>query len=140
MKRAQPFSIFSRRWMTGQVAFVSVAVLCLLAAPGQSPAQDAGVSGIPPGPGNVRGLNGSVGDPSGIGNAARVPAIPPPAITPVTPVTVSPPAAYRTVPAPRAVKMNRTRVAASKSGRSAKTTVRERNRQFDGVPNICRGC
>lgn len=32
-----------------------------------------GVSGIPPGPGNVGGNNNSVYDPSGIGNASRIP-------------------------------------------------------------------
>src|SRR5258708_27021682 len=53
-------------------------------------AQDAGVSGIAPGPGNVNGLNGSIRDPSGIGNAAKVPALPQPAIRPVTPTTVAP--------------------------------------------------
>ena len=83
MKRAKLVSIFSRGWTVARAAFVSVAVLCLVAAPARSPAQDAGVSGIPPGPANARGLNGSVNDPSGIGNAAKVPAIPPPAISPV---------------------------------------------------------
>jgi hypothetical protein len=68
--------------MIGRRAFLTVAVLGLLAAPSRSPAQDAGVSGIPPGPANARGLNGSVNDPSGIGNAARVPAIAPPKISP----------------------------------------------------------
>ncbi len=55
MTRAQLVSIFSRGWMIRRVAFVSVAVLSLLAAPSRSPAQDAGVSGIPPGPANARG-------------------------------------------------------------------------------------
>jgi hypothetical protein len=141
MTCAQLVSIFSRGWMTGRAAFLAVAVLAVLAAPSRSPAQDAGVSGIPPGPANARGLNGSVNDPSGIGNAARVPAIPPPAITPVMPSTVSPPAGYRTFPVQRAVKIRRTRYAASRSRRSAKATVRERDRLLDGkVPSICRGC
>src|SRR6267154_6675432 len=106
MRRAQPVSIFARGWMIGRVAVISVAVLGLLASP--APAQDAGVSGIPPGPANARGLNGSVSDPSGIGNAAKVPAIPPPAISPVPVPTVSPPTAYRTFPVQRAAKMKRT--------------------------------
>ena len=89
MNRAQLVSMFSRGWMTGRAAFTSVAILVLLAAPGRSPAQDAGVSGIAPGPANARGPNGSVNDPSGIGNAAKVPAIPPPAISPVNPPSVS---------------------------------------------------
>ena len=69
MKRAQLVSIFSRGWMIGRAALVSVAVLGLLAAPGTSPAQDAGVSGVLPGPANARGLHGSVNDPSGIGTS-----------------------------------------------------------------------
>ena len=75
MRRAHSASILSRERMIGRAACV-VAVLALLAAPGRSPAQDAGVSGIPPGPANARGLNGSLNDPSGVGNAARVPALP----------------------------------------------------------------
>src|ERR1700676_5728638 len=98
MRRTQPVSILSRRWTSTSAVFAGVALLCLLAAPARSPAQDAGVSGIPPGPANARGLNGSVNDPSGIGNAARVPAIPPPVITPVVPPTLSAPvASYRPV-------------------------------------------
>jgi hypothetical protein len=36
-------------------------------------AGSTGVSGIPPGPGNAGGNNNSVYDPSGIGNASRIP-------------------------------------------------------------------
>src|SRR3977135_125178 len=111
MRRAQPVSIFARGRMIGRVAFMSVAVLGLLASPAPARAQEAGVSGIPPGRANARGLNGSVSDPSGIGNAAKVPAIPPPVITPVpVPTVSSPTAGYRTFPAQRAVKMRRTRL------------------------------
>jgi hypothetical protein len=143
MKFAQLVSIFSRRWMTGRAAFLAVAVLCLVAAPARSPAQDAGVSGIPPGPANARGLNGSVNDPSGIGNAARVPAIPPPVITPVVPSTLSAPvASYRPVPVQRTVKVRRTRAAASRSRRSAShASVTKQDMPVEGkIPNICRGC
>jgi hypothetical protein len=143
MRRAQLVSIFSRRWRIGRAALFAFAVLALLAAPARSPAQDAGVSGIPPGPANARGLNGSVNDPSGIGNAARVPAIPPPTITPVTPPTLSAPAAaYRTFPMQRAVKIRRTRLAASRSRRAAAhAAVREQVKPIEGrIPSICRGC
>jgi len=142
MSHAQPVSIFSREWMTGRAALLTVAVLCLLAAPGRSPAQDAGVSGIPPGPANARGLNGSVNDPSGIGNAARVPAIPPPTITPVMPSAASPSASYRALPVQRAVKIRRTRFAAARlHGAAARATVRERDRLLDRkIISICRGC
>src|SRR5258707_3429516 len=141
MKHTQPVSMFSRGWTVGRAAVLAVTVLGVLSAPARSPAQDAGVSGIPPGPANARGLNGSINDPSGIGNAARVPAIPPPTITPVMPTTVSPPAAYRTFPLQPAVQIKRTRYAAGRSRRPAKATVRERDRPTDGkVPTICRGC
>src|SRR4030088_2748017 len=116
MRRAQFVSMFSRGWMAGRAALASVAILVLLAAPGRSPAQDAGVSGIAPGPANARGPNGSVNDPSGIGNAAQVPAITPPAISPVRPPPVSAPTSYRTLPVQRAVKMRRTRFWASHIG------------------------
>ena len=144
MSHARLVSMFSRGWMTGRAVLLSVAVLGLLAVPSRSPAQDAGVSGIPPGPGNARGLNGSISDPSGIGNAAKVPAIPPPAISPVpVPTVSSPTAGYRTFPAQRAVKMRRTRLAASRSSRPSATraAVREQGKLLNGkVPSICRGC
>ncbi|MDP1881415.1 MAG: hypothetical protein Q8K88_00895, partial [Bradyrhizobium sp.] len=54
-----------------------MALAAVLAAPAKSFAQDAGVSGIR-GPGSAGGLNNSVNDPSGIGNAARIPPPPPP--------------------------------------------------------------
>jgi hypothetical protein len=142
MRRAQLVSTFSRRWMIGRMALVSVAVLGLLAAPQKSPAQDAGVSGIPPGPANARGLNGSVNDPSGIGNAARAPAIPPPTITPVVPPTIAPSAGYRAAPVQGVVKIRRTRFAKSRYRRSvARAAVKEQDRLIDHkITSICRGC
>jgi hypothetical protein len=133
MRRTQLVSIFFP---------LSVALLCLLAAPSGSPAQDAGVSGIPPGPANARGLNGSVNDPSGIGNAARAPAIAPPTIAPVVPPSVSPSAAYRPLPTQRAVKIKRTRFSKSKlRGSAARAAVREQDRLVDHkITSICRGC
>ena len=135
-------SIFSRGWITGRAALLMVAILGLLAAPSRSPAQDAGVSDIPPGPGNARGLNGSISDPSGIGNAAKVPAIPPPATSPVPIPTLSPPTAgYRTLPAQRAVKMRRTRLAARSRPLATRAAVREQDKLLNGkIPSICRGC
>jgi hypothetical protein len=142
MRHAQPVSIFPRGSMTRK-AFRSVAVVCVLAAPATSPAQDAGVSGIAPGPANARGLNGSVNDPSGIGNASRVPAISPPTITPVTPPTLSPPAtAYRTLPVQRVAKIRRTRPAASRSRRApARKATSEQDKPVETkIPSICKGC
>jgi hypothetical protein len=72
-----------------------------------------------------------------------VPAIPPPAITPVIPPTVSVPSAgYRTFPVQRAVKVRRTRFATSRSRRgAARAAVRERGGMIDGKSiSICRGC
>jgi hypothetical protein len=150
MRRAQTVSIF-HGWTTGRVALVSLALLCLLASPSPSPAQDAGVSGIPPGPANARGLNGSVNDPSGIGNAAKMPALPSPRIAPVPVPAVSPSAGYRSfAPAAsyrplqvrRAAKGKRTRVAATRSRPSAaKAHVSDEDKQIDRkIISICRGC
>jgi hypothetical protein len=144
-------SVFSGRWMAGKTIFASLAILCLLAAPARSPAQDAGVSGIPPGPGNVNGLNGSIRDPSGIGNAAKIPALPQPTITPVMPPTVAPSAGYRSyspaysfrpIHVRRAVKAKRTRYASKRAHHAAdKTHVSKQDRRTDyGVTSICRGC
>lgn len=46
---------------------------------GQAGAGNVPISGIPPGPANIGGLNNNNVDPSGIGNASKVPplAIPP---------------------------------------------------------------
>ncbi len=67
--------------MFGKSAFFALALAASLVAPMKSLAQiagDAGVSGIPHGPGSAGGLNNSVNDPSGIGNAARIQSPPPP--------------------------------------------------------------
>ena len=45
---------------------------------GSAGAGMTGVSGIPAGPGSVGGTNNSINDPSGIGNASKVTAPPPP--------------------------------------------------------------
>jgi hypothetical protein len=72
-----------------------IAILAVMAAaPAASFARMAGqpgmgnvpISGIAPGPANAGGMNNVVVDPSGIGNAARVAAPPPPRISaPVIP-------------------------------------------------------
>ena len=142
--------ILSRGWISGRAACVSFAILCLLASPARSPAQDAGVSGIPPGPANARGLNGSVNDPSGIGNAARVPTLPQPTIAPVTPPSLSgsayrsfsPAGASRPLQVRRAVKRKRTRFAVTRSrGSAAKAHVSDEDKEIDRkIISICRGC
>jgi hypothetical protein len=122
------------------------AVLATLLATG-SLAQDAGVSGIAPGPGNVNGLNGSIRDPSGIGNAAKVPALPQPAIRPVTPTTVAPLNSTRPVLRQgsvrvRTIRQRRTRFASSHARHGVeRAAVRENDRLLKhGLSSICRGC
>lgn len=127
-------------------SIVLAAVLATLLATG-SLAQDAGVSGIAPGPGNVNGLNGSIRDPSGIGNAAKVPALPQPAIRPVTPTTVAPLDSTRPVLRQgsvrvRTIRQRRTRFASSHARHGVeRAAVRENDRLLKhGLSSICRGC
>ena len=124
---------------------VVVLALVLLAAPANSVAQDAGVSGIPHGPGSAGGLNNSVNDPSGIGNAARMPPPPPPpSITVPTVPSAAPLVSTRVSPGVR-LRVRHTKQAATSSRRetrrsSGRAAVRERNRMIDGKFSICRGC
>jgi hypothetical protein len=80
--------------MSTKTAGIAFALFILLSAPTASFARMAGeagagnlpISGIPPGPANVGGLNNATVDPSGIGNASRMAPLPPPHITvPVIP-------------------------------------------------------
>ncbi len=80
--------------MSDTSATIALALLVALAAPAASYARMAGeagmgnvpISGIPPGPANVGGLNNVLVDPSGIANASKVAPLPPPRITaPVVP-------------------------------------------------------
>jgi hypothetical protein len=48
---------------------------------GQAGTGNLAISGIPPGPANVGGLNNVTADPSGIGNAAKLAPLPPPHIS-----------------------------------------------------------
>jgi hypothetical protein len=107
-------------------------------------AQDAGVSGIPRGPGNAGGLNNSVNDPSGIGNAARIPPPPQPNIAvPVVPsaapmvsTRVSPTVTPRTRIYRRAATLSRSETRRS----SVRSSARARSKPVDSKFNICRGC
>lgn len=68
---------------------VKIIALLLLAAPAASYARMAGeagmgnipISGIPPGPANLGGMNNVIADPSGIANASKMAPLPPPRIT-----------------------------------------------------------
>ena len=141
MKHSLFGSIFSFKWLI----LLTVAVLSILASPGRSTAQDAGVSGIPPGPANARGLNGSISDPSGIGNAAKMAPLRQPDLRPVPVPRVSPPVvtqSARSAPVPATVKIRRTRSATSESKRAAgSAAVGAQDKQLDRkMISICKGC
>jgi hypothetical protein len=145
MAHAQGSSFLLGKQIGGKTVLIAVALATLLALP--SLAQDAGVSGIPPGPGNANGLNGSIRDPSGIGNAARLPAIPPPTIRPVTPTIAAPLSATRPLVRQgstrvRTVKLRRQRFSSSRAQHNAeRTAIRENDRLLNhGITSICRGC
>lgn len=131
------------------VAFRTVlhhAVLAGLAASfllaGSAHSQDSGTSGIPLGPANINGLNGSVRDPSGIGNAARLPPLPQPNLAPVPVPSMAPLTSTQPVYSPR-LRYERQWQHLSKRQRAKleRQTVKENDRLLRyGVPSICRGC
>ncbi len=143
MAHAQNGSLFFGIRGSGAVLAVTLATLVATA----SLAQDAGVSGVPPGPGNVNGLNGSVRDPSGIGNAAKMPPLPEPTIRPVTPTTVAPLNATRPLLRQGSARVGgmkppRARFASSHARRSTeRAAIKENDRLLNhGITSICRGC
>lgn len=130
--------------MFGKSAFLVLAVAASLAANATSLAQDAGVSGIR-GPGSAGGLNNSVNDPSGIGNAARIPAAPsPPNITAPSVPSAAPMSSTRVSPAvTRRGRIYRraATVSRSESRRTpSRASARARSKPVDGKFSICRGC
>ncbi len=130
--------MFGKSWV-----FVLGFAICL-AAPAPTLAQDAGVSGIPRGPGSAGGLNNSVNDPSGIGNAARIPAPPPPSMAvPVVP-SAAPPVSSRLSARPAPIVRRATRQEARASRRelrrSSSRASRVREKLLDSKFSICRGC
>jgi hypothetical protein len=117
-------------------ALLSLAMLWPVAAP----AQDSGTSGIPLGPANINGLNGSVRDPSGIGNAARP--LPPPNLNPVPLPGGVPLTSTRPAYTPR-VRITKRWQHLSKRQRQRleRAAVKENDRLLSrGVTSICRGC
>jgi hypothetical protein len=118
---------------------LALAFVAGLTAPMKSFAQDAGVSGIPHGPGSIGGVNNTINDPSGIGNAARLPPLPSPSTAvPVVPSTA--PIASRSTPI--ATGGNRRVATFYRRGlrRSAHRTVRPGDKLLDQKLSICRGC
>ena len=122
-----------------------LAVLGSLLAPMTGLAQDAGVSGIPRGPGSVGGQNNSINDPSGRGNTIAPP--PPPAMAVPTAPSGSPAASSRLSPRyTQVVRVRRHGKTVSRRGSrrhpaDAETRVRDRqDRKLDRTLSICRGC
>jgi hypothetical protein len=129
--------------MFGKPSFFALAFVSCLAASAPMLAQDAGVSGIPRGPGSAGGLNNSVNDPSGIGNAARIPAPPPPSMAvPVVPSAAPPVSSRLSRPAPGVRKVSRqeARAARRELRRSPARASRAREKLLDSKFSICRGC
>jgi len=131
--------------MFGKSCFFALALAGCLAAAAPCFAQDAGVSGIPRGPGSVGGLNNSLNDPSGIGNAARIPSPPPPSMAvpavPSVAPSVSSRVSSRSTPTLRRAIRQRTAASRREFRRSdARASVRTRDRLLDSKLNICRGC
>ena len=127
------------------LVFLALAFLTGLTAPMKSLAQDAGVSGIPHGPGSAGGVNNSINDPSGIGNAAKIPPLASPSISvPVVP-SASPAVSSRGLPAATRIvtRVNRRTGALSRRElrrASSHETVRPRHKLIDRELSICRGC
>ncbi|MBA2397132.1 MAG: hypothetical protein H0V72_00190 [Bradyrhizobium sp.] len=133
--------------MSGHSALVRFAVLLSLIVPGSAAAQfappagsagagNSAINGIPYGPANPS----VVGDPSGIGNASRMP--------PLGTNTPAPPASYGSVNtspsgsrvAPRYVGSSQ-RIIVPRQARSKRAPVRPRGRiETSKFTGICRGC
>jgi|SRR3954451_4138540 hypothetical protein len=132
--------------MFGRSVFLTLALLGWLAAPVISLAQnsgDAGVSGIPRGPGNVGGLNNSINDPSGSGNRTAAP--PPPSMAVPAVPSAAPAISTRVPQGPvRAVRrVNRHTVSSTRKSRRAakREAVQVDDKQLDRkLRSICRGC
>ena len=129
--------------MFGKFAAIAL-TLAIGLAPAPSLAQDAGVSGIPRGPGSAGGLNNSVNDPSGIGNAARIPPPPPPSTAvPTVPSAapyVSSRVSSRSAPMVRRVDRPSTRASRREFRRSSARASRAREKLLVSKFSICRGC
>jgi hypothetical protein len=134
--------------MSGHSALVRFALLVSLIAPGSAAAQFAppagsagagssAVSGIPYGPANPS----VVGDPSGIGNASRMPPLGTNAPAPVTTygsVNASP-SGSRMVAPPYVGATQR--ITVPRQAKSRRTPIRPRGRiETSKFTGICRGC
>jgi hypothetical protein len=122
--------------------WLSLAVILLISAPLPLLAQDAGVSGIPSGPGNVNGLNGSVRDPSGAGNAGRVTSPAQPNLSPRPVPSGGHLSSTRPSYTPRVRTARRWRhLPKRQRQRLERAAVKENDRLLGhGLTSICRGC
>ena len=117
--------------------FAPATVFAQLVPPaGSAGAGNSAISGIPFGPANPSVLS----DPSGIGNASRMP--------PLTPNRPAPPTSYGAVdtPSPRAVVTPpyagaSQRIISPRQAQSRKPPTRKRSRpEVSSFTGICRGC
>jgi hypothetical protein len=131
--------------MSGKSAFFALVFGFCSIGPAPAFAQDAGVSGIPHGPGSIGGVNNSINDPSGIGNATKISPPPAPNITaPVVPnagPVFSSRLSSRSAPMVRRV-YGRTASLSRREFRlsSARAAIRTRDKLLDQKLSICRGC
>jgi hypothetical protein len=137
-----PLSPKNRIALTSALTWLSLAIVLLASAPQPSFAQDAGVSGIPSGPGNVNGTNGSVRDPSGIGNAGRVPSARQPDLNPVPVPNGGHLSSTRPSYTPRTRYARRWRhLPKHQRQKLERAAVKENDRLLGhGLTSICRGC
>ena len=134
--------------MSGRTVLIRFAVLVSLIATGSASAQfpppagsagagNSAISGIPYGPANPS----VVGDPSGIGNASRIPPVgtnPPPPSTTYGSVNPSP-SGSRVVAPPYAGTSQR--IIVPRQAKSRRTPIRPRGRiETSKFTGICRGC
>lgn len=99
----------------------------------------AGVNAIPIGPGAGTGLNNSVNDPSGFGNASKMPPLPQQVTIPTVPQVA--PLSGSSQRSRTAVTRVSSRELASLRGKRAKAVARDRDRLLrDNLTTICRGC
>lgn len=125
--------------MFGKASFFALAFAGCLLAPMPCLAQDAGVSGIPRGPGSAGGLNNSVNDPSGVGNAARIPPPPPPSMAVPAVPSIAPTVSSRVSPRSTLIVRRADRQRASSSRRGSRRSSAHATTR-DSKFNICRGC
>jgi hypothetical protein len=75
------FNTSAKIVLASVMVLAAVPVASFARTAGQAGAGNVPISGIAPGPANAGGMNNAAVDPSGIGNASRITAPPPPRIT-----------------------------------------------------------